>query len=55
VSASLIDTLRARGHQIRTVDMTSGLHGIHRVCTAPHDCELVSGVDPRREGAAIGR
>jgi gamma-glutamyltranspeptidase/glutathione hydrolase len=55
VNASLIDALRARGHQIRTVEMTSGLHGIHRVCAAPHDCELVSGVDPRREGTAIGR
>ena len=55
VSASLINTLQARGHQIRTVDMTSGLHGIHRVCTAPSDCEWVSGVDPRREGAAVGR
>ena len=41
--------LEARGHEIQTRVMTSGLHAI-RV----RDGELEGGADPRREGVAIG-
>jgi hypothetical protein len=39
--------------------MTSGLHGILRVCEdnatpEPPACRLESGIDPRREGSARG-
>jgi gamma-glutamyltranspeptidase/glutathione hydrolase len=40
--------LELLGHEVRVIDMTSGLHGIHRVGD-----RWVSGADPRREG--IGR
>jgi gamma-glutamyltranspeptidase len=39
---------------VEFVDMTSGLHGIARRCDA-HGCRLEGGVDPRREGLALGR
>jgi gamma-glutamyltranspeptidase/glutathione hydrolase len=41
--------LRARGHDVRIIDMTSGLHGIERV---PGGWR--GGADPRREGVARG-
>lgn len=42
--------LRALGHDVRIIDMTSGLHGIQRV---PGGWQ--GGADPRREGIAKGR
>jgi gamma-glutamyltranspeptidase/glutathione hydrolase len=42
--------LRAMGHEVRAIDMTSGLAGIRRV---PGGWE--GGADPRREGVARGR
>lgn len=48
--AGLADPLRARGHEVRLVEQSSGLHAIQRVGGL-----LISGVDPRREGAAVGR
>ena len=42
--------LKALGHDVRLIDMTSGLAGIRRV---PGGWE--AGADPRREGAARGR
>ncbi|HRO57786.1 MAG TPA: gamma-glutamyltransferase, partial [Burkholderiaceae bacterium] len=54
---SLADALRRRGHEIRLVDMTSGLHAIAVDCppaTRDHRrCTLTGAVDPRREGMAI--
>ncbi len=41
--------LRARGHQLRFLDMTSGLHAI-----AVTERGLQGGADPRREGVALG-
>jgi gamma-glutamyltranspeptidase / glutathione hydrolase len=41
--------LEAMGHRVRTLEMTSGLHGILR---APQG--WVGAADPRREGVAIG-
>lgn len=44
------DALRARGHEVRFVDQTSGLHGIERSTNGWR-----GGADPRREGVARGR
>ena len=41
--------LRALGHEIRSVEGTSGMHGIQRTPAGWR-----SGIDPRREGAARG-
>ena len=48
--ADLADGLRARGHEVRLIEQGSGLHAIAR-----RDGQLVSGIDPRREGGALGR
>ena len=42
--------LKALGHPVRVMDMTSGMHGIVRT-----DGGWVGGADPRREGVAKGR
>ncbi len=42
--------LKAMGHDVRTIDMTSGLRGIRRTRTG-----WEGGADPRREGVARGR
>jgi len=44
------DTLKAMGHEVRAIDMTSGLQGIRRTRDG-----LQGGADPRREGVARGR
>lgn len=41
--------LEARGHAVRVVPMTSGLHAI-----ALRGAELLGGADPRREGLVLG-
>jgi gamma-glutamyltranspeptidase/glutathione hydrolase len=46
----VVAALKALGHDARPIDMTSGLHAIHRV---PGGWE--AGADPRREGVARGR
>jgi gamma-glutamyltranspeptidase / glutathione hydrolase len=46
----IADVLRAMGHDVRLIDMPSGLQGIRRVAGG-----LEGGADPRREGAAVGR
>lgn len=55
VNASFADSLRARGHEIREIDMTSGLQAIERRCDRAGRCTLAGGADPRREGLVIGR
>jgi len=47
---ALAAPLTAMGHEIQTLDMTSGLHGIMRVNNG-----WQGGADPRREGMAKGR
>jgi gamma-glutamyltranspeptidase/glutathione hydrolase len=52
--AALGEALARRGHPVTFVDMTSGLHGVARRCDGS-GCRLHGGVDPRREGMALGR
>lgn len=47
---SVAATLKAMGHDVRAIDMTSGLQGIRRTAAG-----LEGGADPRREGIARGR
>jgi gamma-glutamyltranspeptidase/glutathione hydrolase len=42
--------LKAMGHEVRAIDMTSGIQGIRRVKGG-----WEGGADPRREGVARGR
>jgi gamma-glutamyltranspeptidase/glutathione hydrolase len=46
----LAGALKAMGHDVRTIDMTSGIHGILRMPDG-----WSGGADPRREGVAKGR
>jgi gamma-glutamyltranspeptidase / glutathione hydrolase len=48
-AASWAEPLRALGHEVRVIDMTSGVHGIQRTRSGWN-----SGADPRREGTAKG-
>jgi gamma-glutamyltranspeptidase / glutathione hydrolase len=47
--AATIEALKARGHEIREVNMTSGLQGIERTKNG-----FFGGADPRREGVVRG-
>jgi gamma-glutamyltranspeptidase/glutathione hydrolase len=47
---SVAATLKSMGHEVRLIDMTSGLQGIRRTAEG-----LEGGADPRREGVARGR
>ena len=53
--SALLKPLRDRGHDIRLIDMTSGLQAIVRQCDRAHRCTLQGGADPRREGLVVGR
>ena len=44
------DELKALGHNVRVIDLNSGLHGIQ----VSQD-QLIGGADPRREGIAVGQ
>lgn len=44
------EALKQRGHEVRVIDLNSGLHGI----TVNADGSLTGGADPRREGIAKG-
>lgn len=48
-AASWAEPLRALGHEVRMIDMTSGVHGIQRTGDG-----WSGGADPRREGVAMG-
>jgi len=54
VSGALIDGLKARGHDVREIDMASGLQGIVRVKLPDGRMGWSGGADPRREGVALG-
>jgi gamma-glutamyltranspeptidase/glutathione hydrolase len=44
-----VDALKARGHTVREIDMTSGLQAIERTPKG-----WFGGADPRREGVVLG-
>ena len=46
---STVDALKARGHEVREMDMTSGLQAIERTPKG-----WFGGADPRREGVVLG-
>jgi gamma-glutamyltranspeptidase / glutathione hydrolase len=46
---AVVPTLKVMGHEVRVIDMTSGIQGIARVKDG-----LAGGADPRREGVARG-
>jgi gamma-glutamyltranspeptidase/glutathione hydrolase len=50
----VVDALKARGHDVREIDMASGLQGIVRVRLADERLGWAGGADPRREGVALG-
>jgi gamma-glutamyltranspeptidase/glutathione hydrolase len=52
--AAVVDALKARGHEIREIDMASGLQGITRVRLPDGRLGWAGGADPRREGTAAG-
>jgi len=49
LQAALVDALRARGHEVRLMEQTSGLQGILR-----NSNRWEGGADPRREGVVLG-
>lgn len=52
-TAAQQDALKARGHTLRSYEMTSGLHGVQRI--EIHGAPWwFGGADPRREGVAKG-
>jgi gamma-glutamyltranspeptidase/glutathione hydrolase len=54
VGDQVIEGLRARGHSVNAIEMTSGLQAIVRV-TGPDGSALwAGGADPRRDGVALG-
>lgn len=53
VSSGLIETLKAKGHNVRVMEHTSGLHGIMRM-NIHGEQFWFGGADPRREGDAKG-
>ena len=53
VSPALVDALKARGHEVRVMNQTSGLQGIQRVVRDGR-ATWFGGADPRREGIVLG-
>jgi gamma-glutamyltranspeptidase/glutathione hydrolase len=53
-SGAMIEALKARGHEVREIEMTSGLQGIVRVQLPDGRPGWAGGADPRREGIARG-
>ncbi|MEG2155209.1 MAG: gamma-glutamyltransferase [Burkholderiaceae bacterium] len=51
--AAVVSALKARGHEVREIEMTSGIQGISRQ-TVKGKTVLVGGADPRREGTVRG-
>ncbi|MFC3120261.1 gamma-glutamyltransferase [Agaribacter flavus] len=48
--AAIKPALEAKGHEVRLVDLNSGIHAIH-----VDNGTLKGGADPRREGVAVGQ
>ena len=49
-AAGFADALTAKGHEVKAVDLNSGLHAI-----LIRDGQLIGAADPRREGVALGQ
>jgi len=54
ISAAVVEALKARGHDVREIDMGSGSQGIVRVRLPDGTPGWAGGADPRREGVALG-
>jgi gamma-glutamyltranspeptidase/glutathione hydrolase len=54
IGPALVEALKARGHEVREIDMGSGLQGIVRVRRPDGTLGWAGGADPRREGVALG-
>ncbi len=54
VTETLVERLKARGHEVRLMPMPSGLQGIVRARLPDGRPGLAGGADPRREGVALG-
>ena len=55
-SPAVVEALKAKGHEIREIEMTSGLQAIERTTSsgaATYD-GFFGGADPRREGVVLG-
>ncbi|MES2072508.1 MAG: gamma-glutamyltransferase [Pseudomonadota bacterium] len=52
-SNAMLDALKAKAHNIRMFDQTSGLHGVMRITVDGQDAWF-GAADPRREGIAKG-
>ncbi len=53
-SPQMVEALKTRGHDVREIDMASGLQGIVRVQLPNGSFGWAGGADPRREGVALG-
>jgi gamma-glutamyltranspeptidase/glutathione hydrolase len=54
ISPGVVEGLQARGHDVREIDMGSGLQGIVRVRLPDGRLGWAGGAAPRREGVALG-
>ncbi|MDO8769718.1 MAG: gamma-glutamyltransferase family protein [Burkholderiaceae bacterium] len=52
--ASTIEALQASGHEVRELEMTSGLQAIERRSDTGTAARFFGGADPRREGVVLG-
>jgi gamma-glutamyltranspeptidase/glutathione hydrolase len=54
-SAEALQSLRARGAEVRELALTSGLQTIVKLSNGPAKKNWISGTDPRREGVVLGQ
>ena len=54
-SADTLQSLRARGGEVRELALTSGLQAIVKQPMVGHSNNWISGTDPRREGVVLGQ
>ena len=55
LQAQLLKDLKVLGHEVRVIDMTSGLQGLSVQMDSSGRQLLTGGADPRREGKVMGR
>ncbi len=53
-SPAVIQTLQKMGHEVKEIDMTSGLQGIRIQYSSDGKPTFTGGADPRREGLVLG-